>query len=1184
MKNRQLFQRDPAVSKLLNDGVAAVREAASAKEIETLRYELEHFVCEGQYEDGLIRILESYLGNVSSTTQPAAWVSGFYGSGKSHLLKMFRHLWVDTRFADGATARGLARLPQEVQDLLRELDTLGKRSGGLHAASGTLPSGGGESVRLAVLSIVLASKGLPEALPQAQFCMWLQKNGIFDRVKAAVEAAGKEFFGELHDLYVSPILAKAVLDADPDFAADLKQARAALRAQFPVVEDISTNEFIRLVREVLSVDGQIPCTVIVLDEIQLFIGNDPGRSTDVQEVAEALCKQLDSRVLLIGAGQTALAGNVPLLQRLTGRFTIPVELSDSDVETVTRRVVLAKKADKRKAIEDTLDAHAGEIDRQLAGTRIAACAEDRDIIVDDYPLLPVRRRFWEHVLRAVDVPGTASQLRTQLKIVHEAVRQTAEDDLGTVVPADFIFEQLQPGPARKTGILLREIDETIRNLDDETDDGRLAQRLCGLIFLIRKLPREAVADIGVRATPEMLADLMVSDLANDGTELRKDIPRILKLLTTRCRIGAASWLRRPCRTRGAAHRDRRRIQPPDPREQRVGPRVPQPPDPAEQRPDLAVQQARLAHQRRVRRGAQGHQARAGQVQGAAEAAGPLRQRSPAGRRDATSPCGSATAGARRKAPSSTTPAPPAATAPIIYVYVPKASADDLQKAIVEYEAAKSTLEFKGTPTTPEGREARDAMATRMATAEASRNQIVSDVIDRAKVFQGGGGERFELNLVAKVEAAAQASLDRLFPNFKDADDNRWANVINRAKNGDEAALSAVDWTDAPEKHPVCAAVLSEVGSGKRGKEVRDAFEASPYGWPRDAVDAALITLHTTGHLRATHKGMTLSQGQLDQAKISVTDFRAETATINAKEKIKLRKLFHDAGVDCKPNEETAKAPVFLARLAELADHAGGEPPMPARPATAHLDTLRGFGGVEQLAEILKQHDTLAQQAKDWGKLAELAGKRKPAWETLCTLLKHADAMPGADELRAQADAVKSERRLLDASDPVPDIRKAAVDALRAAVTAAHGEYERTYNEQMAALTASDNWKKLKADQRKQILADEGIDELPALSVGTEADLIRSLEQTALPAWKTKTDALPQQFARAAMAAAKLLEPKTQRVHLTSGTLKTEQEVKDVAGRHGERPAGEAQERPGRDFLGGDMQAMKSRITPLLPRT
>ena len=1126
MKNRQLFQRDPAVSKLLNDGVAAVREAASDKEIETLRYELEHFVCEGQYEDGLIRILESYLGNVSSTTQPAAWVSGFYGSGKSHLLNMFRHLWVDTPFTDGATARGLTQLPQEIQDLLREVDTLGKRSGGLHAASGTLPSGGGESIRLAVLSIVLASKGLPEALPQAQFCIWLQKNGIFDRVKTAVEVAGKKFFGELHDLYVSPILAKAVLDADPDFAADLKQARAALRAQFPVVDDISTNEFIRLIREVLSVDGQVPCTVIVLDEIQLFIGNDPGRSTDVQEVAEALCKQLDSRVLVIGAGQTALAGHIPLLQRLTGRFTIPVELSDSDVETVTRRVILAKKADKKKSVEDTLSAHAGEIDRQLAGTHIAACAEDRAIIVDDYPLLPVRRRFWEHVLRAVDVPGTASQLRTQLKIVHEAVRQTAEASLGTVVPADFIFGQLHPDLLRG-GILLREIDETIRNLDDKTDDGRLSQRLCGLIFLIRKLPREAVADIGVRATPDMLADLLVADLSGDGTQLRKEIPRILKKLVeagTLIKVDEEYSLQ----TRESSEWDREfrnrqtRLSDPTSLSSKRGSLISA--VCGDVLKGIKLTQGKYKEPRKllVHFGTDGPPAGGSDI--------PVWVRDGWGEKESTVVNDARTARSESAA---------------IFVYVPKASADDLQKAIVEYEAAKSTLDFKGTPTTPEGREARDAMASRMATAEASRNQIIQDVIDLSKVFQGGGAERYELTLVAKVQAAGQASLDRLFPNFKDADDNhnRWASVLNRAKNGDEAALSAVDWTDSPEKHPVCAAVLSEVGSDKRGKEVRDVLGNSPYGWPRDAVDATLITLHTTGHLRATHKGMTLSQGQLDQAKIPATVFRTETATLNAREKMKLRKLFQDAGVGCRPNEEIAKAPAFLARLSELADQAGGEPPMPARPDTAHLDTLRGFGGTEQLAEILKQHDTLNHQANDWGKLADLAAKRKPAWETLCTLLKHVDSIPAAEELHAQAETVKSERRLLDASDPVPDIRKAGVAALRAAAIAAHADFEKTYHQQMAALTASDNWKKLDTDQRKQRLVDEGIDSLPALAVGSEADLVRTLEQTALPAWKTRTDALSQQFARAAVAAAKLLEPKTQRVHLTSGTLKTDQEVK-----------------------------------------
>ena len=482
--------------------------------------------------------------------------------------------------------------------------------------------------------------------------------------------------------------------------------------------------------------------------------------------------------------------------------------------------------------------------------------------------------------------------------------------------------------------------------------------------------------------------------------------------------------------------------------------------------------------------------------------------------------------------------------PVIFVFVPKASADDLQRAVVEYEAAKATLDFKGAPATPEGREAHDAMATRMAAAEARRDQIVREVVDLAKVYQGGGGERLDLILEAKVEGAATASLDRLFPNFRDADDSRWPSVINRAKTGDEAALQAVDWKDAPERHPVCSAVLSEVGAGKRGRDIRLAFEGSPYGWPRDAIDGALITLHTTGHLKATHKGVILSRGQLDQAKVSVTDFRAETATLNVRERMKIRKLFQEADVPCNANEEAAKAGEYLAHLVDLADRAGGDPPMPARPRMIHLDELRALTGNEQLAAILEQHDDLARQAKEWGESADTAAKRKPAWDTLCILLRHAADLPEAADIRNQAEAVRAERRLLDASDPIPDIRKAAADLLRSAVKEAHGEFEGTYTEQMKALQESENWQKLTAEQRDAILADDGLAELPVLSVGSEPDLIRALEETPLAAWKTKTDALPQQFARAALAAAKLLEPKTQRVRLSSGTLKTEQDVKD----------------------------------------
>ena len=73
---------------------------------------------------------------------------------------------------------------------------------------------------------------------------------------------------------------------------------------------------------------------------------------------------------------------------------------------------------------------------------------------------------------------------------------------------------------------------------------------------------------------------------------------------------------------------------------------------------------------------------------------------------------------------------------------------------------------------------------------------------------------------------------------------------------------------------------------------------------------------------------------------------------------------------------------------------------------------------------------------------------------------------------------------------------------------------------------------------------EDIDAMPTLDVSDDGALLRSLQQCTLASWKTRTNALPQQFVNAALTAAKLLEPKTQHVHLTSSTLKTAVDVKE----------------------------------------
>lgn len=87
-------KKNPTERKLVNEGVASVNDEKTSLALEVLRYELETFVCDGQYEIGMLDILKTYIDNVrkNAAQQPSVWVSGFFGSGKSHLVKMLRAL------------------------------------------------------------------------------------------------------------------------------------------------------------------------------------------------------------------------------------------------------------------------------------------------------------------------------------------------------------------------------------------------------------------------------------------------------------------------------------------------------------------------------------------------------------------------------------------------------------------------------------------------------------------------------------------------------------------------------------------------------------------------------------------------------------------------------------------------------------------------------------------------------------------------------------------------------------------------------------------------------------------------------------------------------------------------------------------------------------------------------------
>ncbi|MCB0257469.1 MAG: BREX system P-loop protein BrxC, partial [Anaerolineae bacterium] len=611
------------------------------------------------------------------------------------------------------------------------------------------------------------------------------------------------------------------------------------------------------------------------------------------------------------------------------------------------------------------------------------------------PLLPTRRRFWERALRAIDKAGKAGVLRTQLKIVHEAARSVADEPVGHVIGGDFVFRS-ESASMLQSGVLLKEIDELIRGLEDGTPDGELKSRACALVFLISQLPHEGVGDTGVRATSAVLSDLLVEDLAADGAQLRKDVPRIMEELVEQGRVmklgeefrlqteEGAEWTQEFNQRRSSIRADAARMS-----QLRN--------DWLQRSVDAELAGLKLVHGKsKTPRKLDRHW---GDDEPTADGS-----TVPVWIRDEW---GVAEAKVREAAAAAGN------DSPTVFVLLPKIDAEAIADTLASYAAAADTMSQRPEPQTDEGRQAKQGMQSRVLEGDQRLQSLFGVVIAKARVFQGGGNEILGTDLQDMTLEAATNALQRLYPQFHIADHAGWPKVYEKAQKGAPDALKSVGDDGEPAKNPVCKAILAFIAGGKKGIDIRKNFEGATYGWPGDAVDGGLQVLLVAGLIRAQDdKGQTIDPKDLERKVIGKTMFKVESATVSAAQRIQIRKVLQKVGLTAKQGEELAHVPQFLVSAQELANRAGGDAPRPARPATTTLEEIRLTAGNEQLLALYNQRDELSAAIDTWTDLAERIDKRIPAWNTLKRLLAQANGLSGAEVLVAQVTHLEQQRQLL----------------------------------------------------------------------------------------------------------------------------------------------------------------------------
>jgi hypothetical protein len=1117
MNTKELFLKDPLSWNLANEGVSSNNDADE----KTLRYELETFVCDGEYEKALETILRTYIDHIGQE-QAGAWVSGFYGSGKSHLVKVLRYLWTNYEFKDGSKAREIATLPSDVSDFLTELSTRGQQGKGLHAAGGTLKAGSGD-VRMRILQIVFQSVGLPEKYSEARLVMDLRDEGMLKAVRSAISDAGKDPDTEIGKLYTSKALQEAYLAQHPHLD-NVANVGKALIQQYPSkMPTITIDEMIEAIRRALSIDGKLPCTVLVLDEIQQYINNSADIANDVQEVVEACQKKLDGRVIVVGTGQSALS-DTPALQRIMGRFPIKHHLKDNDVEKVVRTVVLQKKPAHIKTIEDLVTDKSGEITRQLKDTKIATLPEDKDGYVPDFPLLPVRMRFWKHVLHHTDATGSTAQMRTQLRVTHEACRAAANQPLGAVIPGDFIYDQLS-SELLISGELQKRFQEIIEEQKTKSQ-GKLRSRICALVFLINKLP-DSEGNLGIRANAEHLADLLTTDLSIGPDELRKDVPILLKALHDEGVLMDVDGEYRLQTTEGAAWEG-------EFRKHFASIKNDEPQIAANRAQKLSTAIGKSIGRINVQQGS-AKVPRASQIHYGT--GNPPKHDGPIiWIRDGFSESEkSVMSDVNGSSPNDAT----------VFVFIPKDHTEDIKAAIAATLAAEATFGAKGHPSTDEGKDAKQGILSRQTIAVHRLETLLSKLTSSARVFLAGGQEIPVIGLHEAIEDAATQVVDRLFPKFAPADFDKWGTVWKRAKEGNATALASIGYQGDPDKHPVAKEILLFIGgSGEKGTDVVKHFTGGDYGWPKDAVDATIATLIVSQHIGATIESKPARISELDQRSLGKANLKVEHPVLPAADKLKVRKLFKAVDQSFQPGEEAAAARDFVITLKTLAASAGGEAPAPEQPRPPLLTELEGLSGNDLLHRLFLERDPVEKWITNWKSICTKLESRLPEYQLASELLKHAQSadLDGVEEQLAALDSVRAQRTLLDDPSPVANVLKTVGSKLRDAVRAACQHHEETLAAELAKLDSHPTWQALDTDKQNSILSRHGVKAKSEPPVGTESEVHNALQSCDLATWKTHADAISTRCDAALAEAIKESEPKAKRVSLPQATIKSAEEL------------------------------------------
>ena len=511
---------------------------------ENVRQELEEYVVTRELQKHFASFFTSYKKGINGhTDKMGVWISGFFGSGKSHFLKILSYL-LENKEVNGKRAINYFTDDKKIVDpiVLADMKLIANIAASTDVILFNIDSKSevtGKQSKDAIVSVFLKvfneMQGFCGSIPYlADLERHLVDAGRYDEFQKTFERiSGKQWMTSRHKFDFIQDSIVEVLDK-MEFMSEAAARNWCEKATESY--NISIENFTKLVKEYIDRKGGNHHVVFLVDEIGQYIGNDSKLMLNLQTVTEDLGTACRGKAWVVVTSQQdidAIAKDMGLrsndFSKIQGRFDTRLSLSSANVDEVIKKRILEKTFTSDQTLRLLYEQKATIIKNLIVfndGVEKKLYTDDKGFALV-YPFVPYQFNLLASVLTSIRTHGASGKHlsegeRSMIALFKESAMKLMDKETGAIIPFNVFYDALhQFLDHSHKGVIIRAQDNEYIN--PEHDSECFNVNVLKTLFMI-KYVKEVSANI------DNITSLMIDDISTDRIELKKKVEEALKIL------------------------------------------------------------------------------------------------------------------------------------------------------------------------------------------------------------------------------------------------------------------------------------------------------------------------------------------------------------------------------------------------------------------------------------------------------------------------------------------------------------------------------------------------------------------------------------------------------------------------------------------------------------------------------